>query len=280
MTDRWNTVDGYVIRPELQYAVEAALTLRKPLLLRGESGTGKTSLAQAAARVLNRPLLIWDVKSNTQARHGWYHYDSTQRLYDSQFLPLSSHTSLFQDPMAYLRLGPLGQAFTANEPVVLLIDGIDQADLDFPTDLLWELEQEQFQIQETGAILHAHHSPLILFTSNGEKELPPAFLRRCLFHVLSFPKECEMRTIIAAQSTLSSLAPALLDRALEVFYWMRSLTTLQKKPSTSELLDWLHALTLTGAEPTELPYLGTLLKWEGDWAKVRQYWKGRTRYVP
>ena len=156
-----------------------------------------------------------------------------------------------------------------------IIDGIDKADLDFPGDLLWELERGQFQIAETGAVIQARHPPLVLLTSNGEKELPAAFLRRCLFYVIPFPEKDEMRAILSVHTGLDALPPERFDRALEVFYWIRSLTTLQKKPGTSELLDWLHALALTGTEPDGLPYLGTLLKLEGDWAKVQQYWKGR-----
>lgn len=272
----WNHVNGYLIRPELRSAVEAALTLNKPLLLRGESGVGKTSLAQAAAQVLHRPLLVWNLKSDSTAIQGLYRYDGVRRLYDSQLLRAAlPDRSRPKNLSAYLHLGQLGQAFVSDEPVVLLIDGIDKADLDFPGDLLWELERRQFQIAETGAVIQAQHPPLVLLTSNGEKELPAAFLRRCLFYVIPFPEEDEMRAILSVHSGLDELPPERLDEALEVFYWIRSLTTLQKKPGTSELLDWLRALTLTGAEPEGLPYLGTLLKLEGDWVKVRQYWKGR-----
>lgn len=272
----WNHVTGYLIHPELQYAVEAALTLNKPLLLRGEPGTGKTALAQAAAQALRRPLLVWNLKSDAKAIQGLYQYDGVRRLYDSQLLrtALPGHPRP-KDLTDYLHLGQLGQAFVSEEPVVLLIDGIDKADLDFPGDLLWELERGQFQIAETGRVIQTKHPPLVLLTSNGEKELPPAFLRRCLFYVIPFPDQSEMRAILSVHTELEQMPPELLDRALEVFYWIRSLTTLQKKPGTSELLDWLQALALTGAEPEELPYLGTLLKLEGDWEKVRQYWKGR-----
>ena len=224
----WNHVNGYLIRPELQYAVEAALTLNKPLLLRGEPGTGKTSLAQAAAQALQRPLLVWNLKSDAKANQGLYQYDGVRRLYDSQLLRAAvPGRPRPKDLTAYLHLGQLGQAFVSHEPVVLLIDGIDKADLDFPGDLLWELERGQFQIAETGAVIQARHPPLVLLTSNGEKELPAAFLRRCLFYVIPFPEKDEMRAILSVHTGLDALPPERFDRALEVFYWIRSLTTLQ-----------------------------------------------------
>ena len=221
-------------------------------------------------------LLVWNLKSDAKANQGLYQYDGVRRLYDSQLLRAAiPGRPRPKDLTAYLHLGQLGQAFVSDEPVVLLIDGIDKADLDFPGDLLWELERGQFQIAETGAVIQARHPPLVLLTSNGEKERPAAFLRRCLFYVIPFPEEQEMRAILSVHTGLEELPSERLDRALDVFYWIRSLTTLQKKPGTSELLDWLHALALTGAEPDGLPYLGTLLKLERDWAKVQQYWKGQ-----
>lgn len=214
----WNHVNGYLIRPELQYAVEAALTLNKPLLLRGEPGTGKTGLAQAAAQALQRPLLVWNLKSDAKANQGLYQYDGVRRLYDSQLLRAAvPGRPRPKDLTAYLHLGQLGQAFVSHEPVVLLIDGIDKADLDFPGDLLWELERGQFQIAETGAVIQARHPPLVLLTSNGEKELPAAFLRRCLFYVIPFPENAchplrPHRTGCAAAGTVRpSVGGILLD---------------------------------------------------------------------
>ena len=265
----------YLAAPELCRAVNAAMALEKPLLIKGEPGSGKTALAQAVAESLNLPLLVWNVKSTTQARDGLYCYDVVQRLYDSQFGRPEARQA-----KGYIELGMLGKALSSGEPSVLLIDEIDKANIEFPGDLLWELGQMRFRVEETGEVMQAKHPPLVIITSNSEKELPASFERQCLFHYILFPEPEEMKAIVAMH--LPEIDSELLERSLDVFYWIRSLTTLQKKPGTSELLDWLKALSITETVPETvdwtIPYPGVLLKREDDLEKVQQYHIDKEKY--
>ncbi len=252
---------GYIASPELMQTVNVAVVLARPLLIKGEPGTGKTMLAESIARSLDMRLLTWNIKSTTKAQDGLYVYDTVQRLYDSQF---RDHD--VRDISQYIRLGKLGQAFTADQRVVLLIDEVDKADLEFPNDLLWELDQMEFHIPETGETIAARHRPVVVITSNAEKELPDAFLRRCVFHYIAFPDPEMMRRIVRVHHP--DLQERLLDLALEAFYWLRHVPNVQKKPSTSELVDWVQALASAGVDPAEierrLPFLGVLLKKDKD----------------
>ncbi len=241
--------------------VNVAVQLSRPLLIKGEPGTGKTMLAQSIAKGLEMPLLIWNVKSTTKAQDGLYVYDTVQRLYDGQF-----GDGDVSDIAQYIKLGMLGQAFSAEERVVLLIDEIDKADLEFPNDLLWELDQMEFHIPETRENVKAKQRPIVLITSNAEKELPDAFLRRCVFHYIEFPDEEMMERIVRVH--VPGLDKRLLDLAIQAFYWLREVPHLQKKPSTSELIDWVQALARGGVDPKEiaarLPFMGVLLKKDHD----------------
>lgn len=251
----------YVASDELLQAVNIAMALQKPLLIKGEPGTGKTVLAQSIADSLGKELIIWNIKSTTKAESGLYVYDVVQRLYDSQ-LGIEGVDHIEK----YVRLGKLGQAFSSEQQVVLLIDEIDKADLEFPNDLLWELDRMEFHISETGKTVEAKHRPIVIVTSNAEKELPDAFLRRCVFHYIEFPNKELMAKIIRAH--YPELDKNLLQQTLEVFYWVRNLNSLQKKPSTSEVLDWIHALQISGVEfdpeKKRLPFAGVLLKKNED----------------
>ena len=251
----------YVASPELMSAVNVAITLEKPLLIKGEPGTGKTLLAQAVADALGEQLLVWNVKSTTKAQDGLYVYDVVQRLYDSQF-----GTGGVDDIARYIKLGKLGEAFRAEQRVVLLIDEIDKADLEFPNDLLWELDRMEFYIPETGETVRARQRPVVIITSNAEKELPDAFLRRCVFHYIDFPDQEQMERIVRVH--FPDLEQNLVDQALAAFYWVRELRDIEKKPSTSELVDWLRALAAGGIDPKELerriPFAGVLLKKDKD----------------
>ena len=251
----------YVVTEELMNAVNVAIALKKPLLIKGEPGTGKTMLAQSIANALGIDLLVWGIKSTTKAQEGLYTYDTVQRLYDSQF-----GEGDVSDIGRYVKLGKLGESFVAPTPPVLLIDEIDKADLEFPNDLLWELDKMEFYINETKKTVVAKNRPIVIITSNAEKELPDAFLRRCIFHYIEFPNKDKMEEIVRVH--YGDVEKKLLDNAMEAFYRLREMKDLQKLPSTSELLDWLQALMLGGVDVTkimdEIPYVGVLLKKNQD----------------
>lgn len=251
---------GYVASPELLGSVNIAMALEKPLLVKGEPGTGKTMLAQAAAEALGMELLVWSIKSTTKAQDGLYVYDTVQRLYDSQF------GADVSDIGKYIKLGMLGQAFKKDSRCVLLIDEIDKADIEFPNDLLWELDRMEFYIPETKETVRAAQRPLVIITSNAEKELPDAFLRRCIFHYIDFPDQEMMERILRVH--FGDLEQTLLRQTLEAFYAVRALPGLQKKPSTSELIDWVQALQIGGIPADrirkEMPFAGVLLKKNED----------------
>ena len=261
---------NYVASEELMRAVNIAMVLQKPLLIKGEPGTGKTILAEAISQALGKKLSIWNIKSTTKAQDGLYVYDVVQRLYDSQF-----GGEGVDDIAKYVRLGKLGEAFTAQEQVILLIDEIDKADLEFPNDLLWELDRMEFHIPETGETVTARHRPVVIITSNAEKELPDAFLRRCVFHYIEFPDQELMAEIVKVH--FPDLDGKLLTQALEAFYRIRQMPQIKKKPSTSEIIDWLRALVHEGVDPKrvvkEVPYLGVLLKKNEDMDALRRAWR-------
>ena len=262
--------NNYVASEELMRAVNIAMVLQKPLLIKGEPGTGKTMLAEAISAALNKKLIIWNIKSTTKAQDGLYVYDVVQRLYDSQF-----GGEGVDNIEKYVKLGKLGEAFTADEQVILLIDEIDKADLEFPNDLLWELDRMEFHIPETGRTVKAKHRPVVIITSNAEKELPDAFLRRCVFHYIEFPDKELMREIVNVH--FPDLDDKLLTQVLEAFYRIRSLPQIKKKPSTSEIVDWIQALVHGGVDPKrvvdEVPYLGVLLKKNEDMDAMRRAWR-------
>ena len=264
MTDKMNVFKGsknYVVTDELMNAVNISIALKKPLLIKGEPGTGKTMLAESIAESLNMELIIWSIKSTTKAQDGLYVYDTVQRLYDSQF-----GEGDVKDIALYIKMGKLGEAFTSDKQVVLLIDEIDKADLEFPNDLLWELDKMEFYINETKETIKAKQRPIVIITSNAEKELPDAFLRRCIFHYIEFPDETKMEEIIKVH--YGAIDKKLVENALEAFYKIREMKDLQKRPSTSELLDWIQALMISGVSIKDLyermPFLGVLLKKNQD----------------
>lgn len=270
MSETFQGSQDYVASEELMRAVNIAMVLQKPLLIKGEPGTGKTVLAEAIAKSLGKELIIWNIKSTTKAQDGLYVYDVVQRLYDSQF-----GGEGVDDIEKYVKLGKLGEAFTADDQVILLIDEIDKADLEFPNDLLWELDRMEFHIPETGRTVTAKHRPIVIITSNAEKELPDAFLRRCVFHYIEFPDRELMAEIVNVH--FQDLDQHLLDQVLEAFYRIRSLPQIKKKPSTSEIIDWIQALIHGGYDPdrvvAEVPYLGVLLKKNEDIDALRKSWR-------
>ena len=260
----------YVASEELLRAANIAMVLRKPLLIKGEPGTGKTKLAEAIAQAAGKKLIIWNIKSTTKAQDGLYVYDVVQRLYDSQFGGQG-----VDDIEKYVKLGKLGEAFTSEEQVILLIDEIDKADLEFPNDLLWELDRMEFHIPETGKTIRAKQRPVVIITSNAEKELPDAFLRRCVFHYIDFPDKHLMEQIVRVH--YPDIDDALLTQVLEAFYKIRNMPLIKKKPSTSEIIDWIQALLHGGVKPDrimkEVPYLGVLLKKNEDMDALRRTWR-------
>ena len=264
---RFNGSSTYVATQDLRVAVNAALALERPLLVKGEPGTGKTVLAEEVAAALPARLITWHIKSTTKAQQGLYEYDAVSRLRDSQL----------GDPRVteighYIKRGKLWEAFTADEPIVLLIDEIDKADIEFPNDLLLELDRMEFHVYETGETVRAAKRPLVIITSNNEKELPDAFLRRCFFHYIQFPDRPTMEAIVATH--FPNLKHDLVEEALRLFFQMREVPGLKKKPSTSELLDWLKLLLNEDITPEQLresdasklipPLHGALLKNEQD----------------
>ncbi|MBU3719697.1 MAG: MoxR family ATPase [Burkholderiaceae bacterium] len=264
---RFEGSDSYVATPDLMLAVNAAITLERPLLIKGEPGTGKTMLAEEVASALNLPLLQWHIKSTTKAQQGLYEYDAVARLRDSQL-----GDEKVKDIGNYIVKGVLWQAFEQQQPCVILIDEVDKADIEFPNDLLRELDRMEFHVYETRQTIQAVRRPLVIITSNNEKELPDAFLRRCFFHYIKFPDRPTMEKIVGVH--FPKLKQTLLREALEVFFELREVPGLKKKPSTSELIDWLRLLMAEDIPPEALrsqdhktivpPLHGALLKNEQD----------------
>ena len=264
---KFNGTKNYIATDDLSMAVNAAVTLQRPLLIKGEPGTGKTMLAEEVAQSLGKKLICWHIKSTTKAQQGLYEYDAVSRLRDSQL-----GDEKVYDIGNYIKQGKIWQAFAADEQVVLLIDEIDKADIEFPNDLLVELDQMEFSVYETGQQIKAKHRPIIIITSNNEKELPDAFLRRCFFHYINFPDKHTMQQIVDVH--YPDIQKQLVKAALDVFFQLREVPGLKKKPSTSELIDWIKLL-LADNIPLELlqnkdikeaipPLYGALLKNEQD----------------
>jgi MoxR-like ATPase len=272
---RFRGTERYLTTDALEAAVNAALALERPLLVRGEPGTGKTLLAEAIAEALGAPLIAWHVKSTTRAQDGLYVYDTVQRLYESRF-----GDGDVRDIRRYIKLGPLGLAFSALQRVVLLIDEIDKADLEFPNDLLHELDRMRFVVSETGDEVAARERPVVVITSNNEKELPDAFLRRCIFHFIDFPERALMQRVVAVHHP--DLGDQLAEQAIQAFYAIRDMRGLRKRPSTSELIDWIAVLRKAGVGTVKLeaalPFLGTLLKKEQDVAAYADQLAGGRKY--
>ncbi|MEM7293336.1 MAG: MoxR family ATPase [Pseudomonadota bacterium] len=245
MTQRFSSTDSYIATEDLKTAVNASITLERPLLIKGEPGTGKTQLAQEVASAIDAPLIQWHIKSTTKAQQGLYEYDAVSRLRDSQLGEEKVH-----DIANYIVPGKLWDAFAMEQRAVLLIDEIDKADIEFPNDLLLELDKMEFFVYETQEWVHARHRPLVIITSNNEKELPDAFLRRCFFHYIQFPDDATMRAIV--DTHYPGLKQELLSEALNVFFAIRDVPGLKKKPSTSELLDWIKLLLAEDISPEAL----------------------------
>jgi len=266
-TQRFEGTSNYIATDDLKVAVDAAVTLRRPLLVKGEPGTGKTVLAHEIAKAINAPLIEWNIKSTTKAQQGLYEYDAVARLRDGQLGDKRVH-----DIANYIKKGKLWEAFTAPELPVLLIDEIDKADIEFPNDLLQELDRMSFDVYETHETITAKERPIVVITSNNEKELPDAFLRRCFFHYIKFPDRDTMRDIVDVH--FPDIQKTLVTKAMDVFYDIREVPGLKKKPSTSELLDWLKLLlnedmpleVLQNSDPSKAipPMHGALLKNEQD----------------
>lgn len=260
--------EGYIASRSLVEAVNSSIALERPLLIKGEPGTGKTLLAQHVAAGLGMPMESWHIKSTSKATEGLYVYDTLQRLNDARF-----GDGNVGDISSYIKLGPLGRVFDAENRHVLLIDEIDKADLEFPNDILREIDEMRFTIMETSREVIAKQRPVVVITSNNEKELPDAFLRRCVFHFIDFPDPALMREIVDVHHP--NLDAKLLDQVLVKFYWLRAQSELRKKPSTSELIDWIAVLLRSGISQSQLesniPFLGSLLKNEQDTAAVTDY---------
>jgi MoxR-like ATPase len=273
---RFAGTKGYIASPPLVDAVNCAVALERPLLIKGEPGTGKTLLARHVSDGLGMPMLSWHIKSTSKAADGLYVYDTVQRLNDSRF-----GGGDVSDIRRYIKLGPLGQAFSASTRQVLLIDEVDKADLEFPNDLLRELDEMRFTVIETGDEIVAKERPVVIITSNNEKELPDAFLRRCIFHYIEFPDAVLMKRIVDVHHP--NLDATLLDQVLIKFYWLREQSELRKKPSTSELIDWISALLRAGISQDQLeahiPFIGALLKKEQD-AEALQRFDAKTGRYP